>query len=268
MNDERGRGGKSAMPVHDWTRVDAGVFHDFHNVWIALLRIAFNSGLLPSGFYAMSEQHAGKYITDVLTLHRPDSTESAQSPPRLISGGLAVAEAPPQVRRQVFLSPAARTRRKTLAIRHVSDHRLVAILEIISSANKDRPEHIEELLNKIEDALVHGIHVLAVDLFPPGKNDPHGLHGALWGRLGDEQEGPPAREPLTPAAYVADNLIKAYREYVAVGSLLPEMPLFLDRETYVKTPLEATYQTAWQSTPEVWREVLEKPGAPARRKRR
>ena len=35
------------MPVHDWTRVDAGVFHDFHNVWIAFLRNALNSGVLP-----------------------------------------------------------------------------------------------------------------------------------------------------------------------------------------------------------------------------
>jgi len=41
------------MPVHDWTRVDAGVFRDFHNVWIALLRMAMNSGLLPKGYYAM-----------------------------------------------------------------------------------------------------------------------------------------------------------------------------------------------------------------------
>ena len=242
------------MPVHDWTRVDAGVFHDFHNVWIALLRIALNSGLLPSGFYAMSEQHAGKYLTDVLTLHRPGSV---QSPPRTISGGVAVAEAPPQVRRRLTLSPAARSRRKTLAIRHVSDHRIVALLEIVSAANKDRKEHLDEFLNKLEDALSHGIHVLVVDLFPPGKRDPRGVHGALWKRLGDKPERPPPDEPLTLASYVADTPIKAYVEYVAVGSVLPEMPLFLDPEVYIKTPLEATYQKAWESTPEVWREVLE-----------
>jgi hypothetical protein len=22
------------MPIHDWTRVDAGIFHDFHHAWI------------------------------------------------------------------------------------------------------------------------------------------------------------------------------------------------------------------------------------------
>jgi hypothetical protein len=22
------------MPIHDWTRVEAGLFHDFHTVWV------------------------------------------------------------------------------------------------------------------------------------------------------------------------------------------------------------------------------------------
>jgi hypothetical protein len=97
------------MPVHDWTRVDAGVFHDFHNVWIGELRNALNSGLLPPEFYAMSEQLAGKYISDVLTLA---TSRVPRSVP--ISGGVAVAEVPPKVRRKLALSSAARTRRKTV----------------------------------------------------------------------------------------------------------------------------------------------------------
>jgi hypothetical protein len=28
------------MPIHDWTRVDAGIFHDFHLAWIAEIREA------------------------------------------------------------------------------------------------------------------------------------------------------------------------------------------------------------------------------------
>jgi len=46
------------MPIHDWTRVSAGTFHDFHNAWITELRNALNGGLLPRGFYAQGEQHA------------------------------------------------------------------------------------------------------------------------------------------------------------------------------------------------------------------
>jgi len=244
------------MPVHDWTRVDAGAFHDFHNVWIAMLRIALNSSLLPEGFYAMSEKHGGKYIADVLTLHLPGRTDM---PAPAISGGVALAEAPPKVRHHTSLQPAARTRRKTLTIRHVSGHRIVALLEIVSPANKDRKKHVEELLDKLEDALVHGIHLLVVDLFPAGKHDRFGLHGALLKRLGGQAAAPPPAEPLTLASYVADAPMDFYWEYLALGASLPDMPLFLDPEVYVPVPLEATYQTAWQSTPQPWREVLEQP---------
>jgi hypothetical protein len=56
------------MPVHDWTRVDAGTFHAFHTAWITHLSETLNGGVLPSGYYAMPEQHAGRWIPDVLTL--------------------------------------------------------------------------------------------------------------------------------------------------------------------------------------------------------
>jgi hypothetical protein len=35
------------MPIHDWTRVDAGLFHDFHQSWTVALCNALNSGVLP-----------------------------------------------------------------------------------------------------------------------------------------------------------------------------------------------------------------------------
>ena len=60
------------MPVHDWTSVDAGTFHAFHTAWITHLSETLNGGLLPSGYYAMPEQHAGRSIADVLTLHTGD----------------------------------------------------------------------------------------------------------------------------------------------------------------------------------------------------
>ena len=59
------------MPVHDWTRVEAGIFHDFHTMWTVLLRNSLNRGVLPPGYYAMAEQHAGRAIADVLEEVRP-----------------------------------------------------------------------------------------------------------------------------------------------------------------------------------------------------
>jgi hypothetical protein len=104
------------MPIHDWTRVSAGTFHDFHSAWITHLKEALNAGLLPDGYYAMSEQHAGPMIADVLTLRRQD-VEPIE--PRGRGGPIAVAESPPKTSRKMVAPPEAvyRQARRTLAIR-------------------------------------------------------------------------------------------------------------------------------------------------------
>ena len=50
--------GGISMPVHDWTRVDAGIFHAFHHGWITDIGRALNRGLLPQHYYALPEQIA------------------------------------------------------------------------------------------------------------------------------------------------------------------------------------------------------------------
>ena len=175
------------------------------------------------------------------------------------AGGTAVAEAPPRVRRKLTIGPAAITRRRTLAIRHVSGHRLVALLEIVSPTNKDRATRVDDFVDKAESALAAGVHLLLVDLFPPGFHDPEGMHGAILARIEDayERYDVPAAEPLTLASYVAGLQVDVYVEHLALGAALSEMPLFLDEDRYINVPLESTYQTAYCGTPAFWRDVLE-----------
>ena len=244
------------MPVHDWTRVDAGIFHDFHNAWIIQLRDALNGGVLPTDYYALGEQHAGRFVTDVLTLHasRPNGSPSPLPP---AEGGLAVAEAPPKVRWQLTGTETYRQRRRTLAIRHVSGHRLIAMIETVSPANKDRLESVDEFVIKNTEALDLGVHVLLLDLLPPGRHDPRGMHGAMWDQFDESPYPLPLAEPFTLASYAAGQPVKAYVEHSAVGGALPDMPLFLSTERYVPVPLEMTYQAAYRGVPAFWRDVLE-----------
>src|SRR5581483_2311790 len=115
------------------TRVEDGIFHAFHVAWLPEPQKTLNSGLLPEGYYALAEQHAGRAIADVLTLHvSPARQTPEQLPLPPATGGIAVAEAPPRVRRKQTVDPAELTRRRTLAIRHVSGHRLVSMIEILS----------------------------------------------------------------------------------------------------------------------------------------
>jgi hypothetical protein len=249
----------TAMPVHDWTRVDAGTFHAFHTSWITHLMETFNAGLLPRGYYALSEQVATRLQTDVLTLRAP----SLPRLPRVESnGGVAVAEAPPQVRLNVRPDPRRKPRHpvrrgRHLVIRHVSGHQVVALLEIVSPSNKDRRVHIRELAEKVIRSLESGVHVLLVDLLPPTAHDPHGLHGAVWAYFDKTPYEPPTDEPLTLASYVWDGEEpQAFVEPVALGRLLIDMPLFLSAQRYVNVPLETTYRAAFQGMPEFWRDVL------------
>jgi hypothetical protein len=243
------------MPIHDWTRVSAGTFHDFPSSWITHLKETLNGGLLPEGYYAMAEQHAGRLIADVLTL------EMDENGPRQLKqdGPVAVAEVPPRVGRKLVASPNAsyRAARRTLTIRHTSGHRIVALLEILSPANKDRASSLADFVEKAHSALQHGCHLLVIDLCPPGLHDPQGIHGAIWEPFDPEDYVLPAGKPLTIAAYVARTLPEAYVEHLAVGDDLPEMPLFLQTDYYVNVPLDSTYLAAYRGVPAYWREVIE-----------
>jgi hypothetical protein len=243
------------MPVHDCTRVTAGTFHHLHTIWIAHLSEALNAGLLPAGYYAMAEQHAGMLIADILTLQTGDREPID---PRE-SGVVAVAEAPPRVSRKMVANPIAayRAARRTIAIRHASGHHLVALLEIVSPANKDRVSSLQDFVDKVHSAIDKGIHLLVVDLFPPGKHDPRGVHAAICEPFDTEDYSPPPEKPLTLVSYAAYRIPEAYVELIAVGDTLSDMPLFIENNPYVNVPLERTYLETYRGVPAVWRGVIE-----------
>jgi hypothetical protein len=247
------------MPMHDWTRVNAGTYHDFHGSWLADIKNRLNEGLLPGDHYALTEQIMESMTADILTLREeppppgPDEDEG---------GGLALALAPPQVRFTQEIEEdlyAARTKR--LVIRHSSDGRMVAMVELISPGNKSGDHAFGKFVEKSLEALDQGIHLLIIDPFPPTPRDPKGIHAAIWGELGGKFE-PPADKPLTMAAYLAGLVKKAYIEPFAVGDALTPMPLFLSRGRYVPLPLEESYARTFRGVPRRYREVLEG-GGPA-----
>jgi hypothetical protein len=248
------------MPVHDWTRVDAGTFHAFHTRWISEMMGALNAGLLPKGYYALAEQVATRMQTDLLTLRAPRPRDL---PPAGTNGGVAVAEAPPHVRLSVRPDPRRKPRRparrdRHLVIRHISGHQVVALVEIVSPSNKGRRGNVRELAEKVVRSLESGVHVLLLDLLPSGAHDPHGMHGAVWGYFDTTPYAPPADGPLTLVSYVWHGTEpEAHIEPVAVGQPLIEMPLFLTPERYVNVPLESTYLAAYRGMPEYWRSVIE-----------
>ncbi len=247
------------MPIHDWTRVDAGIFHHFHLEWISAIQRALNAGILPGGYYALAEQVAGGPRPDVLALERVVPVSGNGSPTSAHSpGGVALAEAPPKVRFAAELPPNEYTRKqRQVSIRHISNDQVVALVEIVSAGNKEGVTPIREFVEKAVHFLDAGVHLLILDLFPPTPRDPDGIHRLIWSYMTTDRFERPADEPLTAAAYVGGPRRRAFVESLAVGRPLPDMPLFLEPEVYVAVPLERTYQTAVEGVPARWREVLE-----------
>jgi len=242
------------MPVHDWTKVKAGVFHDFHVEWTRAIKHALNHGILPNGYYSMVEQYTAGFEADVLRLEH--SHNDGEPTPRKPNGTAAVLAKP---RRQATAETEMefyRRKKKVVSVRHSSDDSVVAIVEIVSPGNKSGVRPFQAFVNKAGDLIDHQIHLLIVDILKPGKRDPNGVHAAIWEQLSSEEWRLPKRKPLTAVSYESAPIVRAYVEHFALGNELPVMPLFLEPGGCVELSLEATYQEAFAEVPSGSQKVL------------
>src|SRR5262249_46237064 len=183
--------------------------HDFHYSWVLEIKRALKRGLLPRGYYVMAEQFGGDLgAPDVLTLQ---AARADAEPEGSLSGTATLAEAPPVVHARTTIARDPYTRaQRTLVIRHTSDDRIVAMIEVLSPGNKASRHAIRSFLDKAVAALDGGIHLLRVDVHPPGPRDPHGIHGALLHEIGTEEYVLGRARPLTVAAYIGGAVVEAF----------------------------------------------------------
>mgnify|MGYP000875214139 CR=1 FL=1 len=247
------------MPIHDWTSVPAGIFHEFHGNWLFTLKTALNEKLLPAGYYALSEQRAGGLEGDIVTLANVASDDNEASEALVPSEGtLAVALAPPQVRYSLHAESAHYAKKaRMVTIRHASNDRVVAVLEVVSPGNKAGRYALDTFVNKVHELLEAGVHVLVLDLFLPTPRDPDGIHKAIWDRLEEVPFERPAAQPYTFASYVANPEWRAYVETGGLQGNLPNVPLFLTCSRYVMVPLEDSYSRAFAALAPRWRREVE-----------
>lgn len=247
---------ESAMPIHDWARVPAGLFHHFHQDWTIELARELNRGRLPKGVAALVEQRLGPREGDVLAIEHRSVPQQAED------GG--VATLPPPAARIVHRteSGAFSDQANRVFIKHHLG-RIIAVIEVVSPGNKDCRASLREFVEKSVDFVRRGIHVLVVDLFPPTARDPFGIHKTIWDEFVDEPFDFPEGKDRLVASYKAGTERVAYVEPRAVGDALPDMALFLSSEFHVLVPLGATYATAWEASPLELQTVVETGVLPA-----
>jgi hypothetical protein len=238
------------MPLHDWTRVPSGLYHDFHQSWCLYLRNALNAGRLPDGYSALVEQRSGTVEADVLAVNtrpsRPPADAGTATLPRPVTRVVRSSN------RQFYAGKASR-----VSVKHRLG-RTVAVIEIVSPGNKDGGPAVREFVDKTVALLRAGIHVLVVDPFPPTPRDPAGLHPLVWEHTEDEEglDFPPGHDRVL-ASYLAGPVPMAFDETLGAGDPILDMPLYLRADDlYVTVPLAASYDGAWAVTPEPLRQAV------------
>ncbi|WP_439630723.1 DUF4058 family protein [Gemmata sp.] len=125
---------------------------------------------------------------------------------------------------------------------------LVAAIEIVSPANKDRPEKRNSFVAKCAALLRQGVSVCVVDLVT---NRQFNLYTELMAFIGHGRKDPMSENP--PATYAAScrwgprgdkSRLETWSRVMTVGQPLPSLPLWLRADLAVTLDLEATYEQA------------------------
>jgi hypothetical protein len=241
------------MPIHDWTRACDAAFHDFHLSWVSRLSAELNGGILPSPCYSLNETLEIRPSAELRRLAEPESPYVRKTWDDEL---LDVTDCPPI---SAFQTTDER-RQYACPIVTIRDdlHQPIAVIVGVTRQDKSTPYRLDQIVKFAVGAITHGIHFLVIDVFPPSKRDPQGLHKLIWDRIKDEPYELPPGKPLTLASYSAGGVISAFVENVGVGDTLPDMPIFLTPERYVPCPLESTYQASWNVFPKALKGPLER----------
>jgi hypothetical protein len=131
-----------------------------------------------------------------------------------------------------------------LGVRHIKGAHDLARIEIISPALKADAAALDSFVQQTCERLARRMHLLLIDVLPPGSYDPTGVHGLIWNKLYGERFDLYILRPLILVSYEVDATARHYLRTIAVGDPLPDMPLFLAPRSCFEIPLETTSEAA------------------------
>ncbi|MGH7225748.1 MAG: DUF4058 domain-containing protein, partial [Gemmataceae bacterium] len=120
---------------------------------------------------------------------------------------------------------------------------LAGAIELVSPANKDRPDSRDAFVSMSANYLRQGVGLVVVDVV----TDRHAeLHRELLERIAPE-EATAIRAELYAASYRPvrrgeQSNVEVWHETLTLGGLLPTMPLWLRGGICLPVELEATYE--------------------------
>ena len=202
---------------------------------------------LPSGYVAAPRVHAGSQVEiDVAAFEREESAASHESDEG--NGGVATAvwaPAAPSVAVETLLPDYDEYEVRIYDARR--NRRLVAAIEIVSPANKDRPESRNAFIGKCASLLQKGVALNIVDLVTIRHFN---LYADLMTFIGHND---PTLGTELPPLYAAScrwfrkgerAILETWSHALIVGQALPTLPLWLSDTRFIALDLEQSYECA------------------------
>jgi hypothetical protein len=212
------------MPIHDWSCVDAGVFHHFHKMWPVELTGVLNRRVLASPYYSLIQPCDARVESD---------------------------EAPCNEELHYVY------RRDRIAVKSANDLRDVARIEVISQRNKSVADATTAIADSIATAVMDGTHVLMIDFSVPGTESADSLRDHVARALGRPQSKLAGSGALTVTFYLGYQSAAPVTQTYDIGQQLNACGLCLSGDDQVLLPLEDTYKSAFLSVPRIFRDVIE-----------
>lgn len=215
----------------------------FHGAWAEAMAVHLNQSLLPERFVAEARVKLGGQVEiDVGTFAEQEDV----SRPVPQEGGIAL-WAPPE---PVATAPLQFQEPDIFEVQVLNDEegpRLVAAIELVSPANKDRPANRRMFAIKCASYLHSGVSVIVVDVVTERSGNLHTeLLDLLQLRLSTSAQG--AHDLYATAYRTAHDSqclrLESWAYALALNEALPTLPLWLQPDLVLPLDLESTYEAA------------------------
>jgi hypothetical protein len=236
------------MPLRDHFRPplsDRRSWEGFHGGWPMMIVNALGQKL-PERYVAEPQVHLGSSIEIDVATYEEGDTHSLSVGERGNGGGLATATwAPPRPTLAVATDLPALDEYNVRVYDTRSGRRLVAAVEIVSPANKNRPEHRRAFVARCAALLQNRVCVAIVDLVTTCSSN---LYGDLMELIGQTDPSlvdgvPPLYAVSCRSAREGDGwLLETWTHPLVLGQPLPTLPLWLAGNLAIPLDLELSYE--------------------------
>lgn len=234
------------MPLRDhFENPNRRIWERIHGGWpMVMVQHLFRT--LPARYHVAPQVHLGQYFEVDIATYDTDRNGRPHSGSDGAGGGLATAVwAPPQPTLTLETEMTDPDEYEVRIFDAEDGQRLVAVIELVSPSNKDRPESRRAFVAKCAALLQQDVCVSIVDLVTIRQFN---LYADLLDLLGRSDPSMSAPTPYLYAVTVRRRSnrprwrIDTWAHALAIGSPLPALPIWLADGEGTMLDLESTYE--------------------------